>query len=1532
LTRILLAVILFILALPAIAQDSEDQDRSFFVGFVENQLSTPNRQIRISGIQGVLSSNATIGQITIADRQGIWLRITNARIVWTRTALLRGRLDIETLAADRIDVLRRPLPEEGLPSPESSGFKIPELPLSVTLGKLEVPLVTFGEGVFGLASDIGVTGRLRLADGSLDTALNITRLDGPGGALALAATYANESQVLGLDFSLSEPAGGIVSHLLGLEGQPPVALALKGSGPLSDLDLGLTLDVASERVLTGTTEVRREAEGFGFRTDLHGPIASIVPAQFRAFFGAETTLTASGLFRDAGGFRLDSLNLNSAALNLSAAAETATDGFLQRLKLAATIEDQAAGKVLLPVPGGKTSVGRAALTLSFGEGAAQEWTGSIDVAQLTTGTFGADKVTVAVGGLAQNLARAASRHITFNAKGMVSGVVANRADVQQALGDRITLDVQGAWDAGQPVKLAKAVLAGNGLSVSLAGDVANRAFRGDIDVKAASIAPFSELAGRQLSGALDVDAKGEVRPIGGGFDLTLNGTAVGLQLGNVAADNVLEGETRIAGRVARGENGLIADKLRIVNDQVEVTANGRFATGSADFNFDLALNDLALLSERVSGRLTAKGGASGAGGLIGLTFGANVADGTLAGKQLSDAAVNFEGTLHQNDLNGHLTGSALLDQVKVMLTSAVAVNENQRRLGDLEFTAGATRITGDVTQDRAGLFDGKLSLKSSDVSTAAALLLLDAKGAANADIALSVQDAKQRADVTATVTGLETGTIRLGKADIQAKIVDLFHVPIVNGTLKASDLSAGGIDVSMLQATAVRNADTTGFVADALLENGTTASLTGALSAVDGGYMLGLSKLELAQGSLAARLIEPSRILVRGHNVAIENLALDVGGGRVSATGKIADALDLQVAVKALPLAIANMVKPDLKLAGTIDGTATIGGTRKVPDIRFDIQGRELAAAPLREAGLETIAVKAKGTSSANRLNVDASVTSPEGLRATVTGGVPLDGGNLALDVDLDAFPLAVLNAAIPGQNLGGNLSGSAKLTGKLADPAASFQLRAAGVRATPLEAAGISPLDVTAAGSYGAKVVTLSSATVNGPQGLTISAKGRVPLSGSGMEVSINGNAPLSLANRFLADRGAQVSGTLKLDANISGSIRKPAIHGAFSTAGAGFVDPQSNVQLRDISVTASIDGETATIRSASAALASGGKIGATGTISMNAAAGFPSNIRITLNQARYTDGTLVVATLNGNLAVTGGLARDPLVSGSIDVDRAEITVPDTIGGGAAAINVKHITPPRAVAATLKRARATDGTPMPTRRPSVVRLDVNVNAPRKIFVRGRGLDAEMGGSVRLTGPVTNIQPVGGFRLIRGRLSILGQRITFDEGTVSLVGDLDPFLDFVARSSGKDITVFINVNGRVSDLRITFSSQPELPQDEVLARLIFNRGINELSPFQIAQLAAAAAELAGGSSNSLVGSLRSATGLDDIDIVTDEKGNTAVRAGRYITNNVYLGVEAGAKGSTKGTVNLDITENLKARGAIGSDGGSGLGLFYEKDY
>lgn len=1532
-TRIIAAIVLLFVALPALAQDTAQQEKSWFLQFVENQLSTPNRKISISDIEGVLSSKATIGSITIADRQGVWLKITNASIDWNRSALFLKRLDINKLGADSIEMLRKPLPDKNaLPSPESSSFQLPELPLSVNLRSLAVAKVSFGDGVFGLHSELSVAGNLSLASGSLDTALDIHRLDGPGGEFKLAAKYANDTKVLDLDANLSEPQNGIVANLLNIEGRPPVAMAIKGSGPLDKLDVGLTLDVAQQRTLTGTTSLRRHDGGLGFSARLEGPIARLVPATFRSFFGANTALTADGLVRDAGGFDLSSLKLSSAALSLDGSASTTNDGFLRRLKLDVKIADPNGQKVILPVPGGSTTVDNASLALDFGDDPSGKWTGSLKVGDLATKTFAAETLDLALGGVAQNLDQPANRRITFQTDGKMAGITSPRQEVSKALGREIDLAVNGDWSSGQPVDLSEAKLSGNGLALSLAGKIANYAFDGKIAVDAASIVPFSDLAGRNLSGSMKLSATGILKPLSGAFDLMLDGHAHDLAIGTPALDNLLTGDTTLGGRVARGEKGFTADKFHIGNDQVTIAANGTFATGAADFGFDVALADLALVSNRASGRLTARGSARGTNGQINLTFGAKVPQGSLAGKPLNDGTLDFAGLYRDNTPDGKLTGGASLGGTPVTLTSAINVANDEKHLRNLDFAAGATHVTGNLTQTKAGQFDGKLALASTDISTAAALFLVEASGAANADIALSVADGKQNADIAAQAKDLAVNKNRIGSADIKAKIADLFGVPAVDGQVKASDLFVSGIDIADLNAKATTSGKKTGFSADAALKNGAKADLAGALAPENGGYRLSLARMNLAQGKLSAALVQPASILVEGQNFTIDNFALNVGGGRIEASGKVADTLDLSVAIKALPLDIANAVRPDLGLGGTLDGTAKVSGDRSKPDVRFTLQGRSITAAALKEAGLRSISADAKGSSNGDKLDLDASITSPEGLRLTARGSVPLGKGDIALDAELKSFPLAALNGVVKGKKIGGSLSGSAHVGGSLANPAADFRINGNRVSAAPLSGAGVSSLDVAAAGRYASKAVTLSSASARSPEGLSLSAHGRVPLSGAGLNLEASGKVPLSLANRMLAERGAQASGTVSLSARVTGSVSKPNISGSVSASGAQFVDPESNMRLNAIALSATMAGETVTIRSASASIAGGGTVRVSGTVSTNAAEGFPANLKIALDKARYADGKMVVATLSGKLAVTGGLMHDPLIAGNIDIAHAEITVPDSFGGGASALNVKHIHPPRRVAETLKYARANDGTPTPTARPSIVKVNITVRAPNQIFVRGRGLDAELGGRVKLTGPVTDIHPVGGFKLIRGRLSILSQRITFNEGEVSLVGDLNPFINFVAQSEGENIIVYITVSGRVDDPKIVFSSQPELPQDEVLAQLIFKRSISELSPIQIAQLAAAVAELAGGSNTSLLDNLRKATGLDDLDVVTDQEGKTAVRAGRYINEHIYLGVEAGSEGNTKGTVNLDITKHLKAKGGLGSDGDSDLGLFYEKDY
>ncbi|MFC6486948.1 translocation/assembly module TamB domain-containing protein [Nitratireductor sp. GCM10026969] len=1536
-TRFLLTLLLLFPVLPALAQDgaadSPQEERSLFLSFIEDQLSTPNRQIRIRGIQGVLSSQAAIGEITVADREGVWLRITNASINWSRSALvLRQRLQIQRLAAESIEVYRRPVPAEGLPAPEASSFAIPELPIAIVLEQLQVPRISFGEEVFGLESVLSVDGRLRLEGGSLDTALEIVRIDGPGGNLSIEAAYDNATEVVDLDVTLSSPENGVVANMLNIEGRPPLSLTLAGSGPVENLDLSLAMTVDDEPTLSGIARFRGDPEGLGFDIDVGGPIVRLVPTRFRGFFGEETTLQASGMSKNAGGLRLDTFDLVSAALQINATAETASDGFLTTLTLDAEIADPQGERVLLPVRGGETFVDSASLTARYGTADDEAWQAELEIDNLRTGEFAAENTEIRLSGMAANLSRPAERRLTFDLDGSLAGITAERADVAEALGRSVSLAASGAWAAGEPITLETAEIAAHSLTARLSGIITEFAFRGDIGVEADNIAPFSGLAGRDLGGSLSLAANGELHPITGAFDLDLDGRGEDLRIGTPAADALLAGTTRLTGQLTRSTEGFSANDFRIAGDRFTLTADGTFATEAADFRFDADLADLAVLTERAEGRLTASGRATGSAGQLSLSFEAQVPSGRLLDKRLAEAEIGFEGTLQDEALAGLVSGEAFLDGVAASLQSRVNVSAGERRLSNLDFTAGGAHLTGDLVQDREGLFTGQLTLDASDISTAAALFLVEASGAIDAEVAFAPREDAQHVAIEATLRNVVAEQVSLEDGELEANVADLFGVPAVEGTLRATGLTAAGIDVARLQATAETSGRETAFDGEATLANGTEIAARGALAPADGGFIVSLAQASLVQGDIAARLLRPASLTVQGDTITFEPVDIDIAGGRVSAEGEIGRDLDVAVSLADVPLSIANTVRPDLALGGTLDGEATISGTRDAPQATFNLTGRNIVAAALSQAGIASLTVDATGNMRGETLVVDARVTSPGGVSATISGDVPLTDSGLAVDVDLRAFPLSLLNARVPNQDLGGTLTGSARVTGSLADPRAEFSLRTDAFTARTLAAFGAAPLNVSASGRFAEETIILTALEATGPAGLTVSGSGRIPLTGSGLAVNARGTIPLALGNRLLADRGTQLTGTAVVDLNIGGSLSNPAISGTVSTTDAAAVDPMTNLRLSAIRIDAGIQGDTVTIRSSSASLATGGTVSLSGTISTDASAGFPANLSLGLNEARYTDGELVTATLSGTLSLAGPLTRDPLLSGNLSVDRAEIIVPENFGGGGAGINVRHVDPPAGVARTLQRARADDGTPVPGGRPSVMRLDVTVDAPARIFVRGRGLDAELGGSVTLTGPITSVQPVGGFRLIRGRLAILGRRITFDEGTVTLVGDLDPYLDFVARSEGRDITVFITVTGRVSDLDVAFSSQPQLPEDEVLARLIFDRGLNELSPVQLAQLAAAAAELAGGGNTSLLGSLRQAAGLDELDVVTDPQGNVAVRAGRYIQENIYLGVEAGASGTTRATINLDITENLKARGAVGSEGDSSVGVFYERDY
>ena len=235
------------------------------------------------------------------------------------------------------------------------------------------------------------------------------------------------------------------------------------------------------------------------------------------------------------------------------------------------------------------------------------------------------------------------------------------------------------------------------------------------------------------------------------------------------------------------------------------------------------------------------------------------------------------------------------------------------------------------------------------------------------------------------------------------------------------------------------------------------------------------------------------------------------------------------------------------------------------------------------------------------------------------------------------------------------------------------------------------------------------------------------------------------------------------------------------------------------------------------------------------------------------------------------------------------------------------------------------------------IALDIAVDVPQQMSIRGRGLDAELGGALKITG--TADQPLinGAIKMRRGTLDLVGRQLSFSRGQVIFDGapKIDPVLDFTANARAEGYDVAVNVGGHVSLVRISLSSTPPLPEDEILSRLLFGKASGSLSALEAIQLAQATAELAGvGGGTDLLDKIRKETGLDRLSVdAGDGTAGPSLGAGRYVSEGVYVGVKQGTAGSSSAaTVEVEVTPNVKVEGEVGANSTGKAGIYWEWDY
>ncbi|MEM7300328.1 MAG: translocation/assembly module TamB domain-containing protein [Pseudomonadota bacterium] len=628
-----------------------------------------------------------------------------------------------------------------------------------------------------------------------------------------------------------------------------------------------------------------------------------------------------------------------------------------------------------------------------------------------------------------------------------------------------------------------------------------------------------------------------------------------------------------------------------------------------------------------------------------------------------------------------------------------------------------------------------------------------------------------------------------------------------------------------------------------------------------------------------------------------------------------------------------------------LNAEAKQSGNRTIFDVAATVDGAPVSvagrAAPVSDGGYRVLLDRLKGAyrglnvalAGKSDLTIRNGSVAIEPTRLNVAGGQAVvsgrAGNDLNLGVQLAGINLGALNPIIGNPGLAGRARGRVAVSGSASDPAVGFELAISGASAGALKSAGIPPLAVASRGRYASNRVSLNTTQITGGGGLNLAVNGSVALSPVSLGLKVAGKVPFSLVERQLAQNGLRLTGGADVDIAVNGPAVAPQISGRMNANGT-FVETRSNITINDLKAAVTLGQNTLTVTSLTGNFSKGGSLNAKGTIGTNPSTGFPADLDIALSRVKYNDGSVVDADFGGNVKVTGKLAGAPQIGGVINVAEANITIPESVGGTAALLGVSHKNASKKVSSQAakfsppKKKQSGGGGPT---------LNLTVDAPRRIFVRGRGLDAELGGRITLQGPASAPRALGGFRLISGKFDILTRRLDFNRGNIGFSGSLDPTLDFVASSQVDDATVSINVGGRASSPKITFTSNPTLPQDEVVARFVFGKSLSSLSALQVAQLAGAVSTLSGKGGAGLVEKLRKGVGVDNLDVTNDDKSGVTVKAEKYVTDRVKIGAAKGAKsGSGKVTIDFDINKFLKARGELGEKGSSKGGLFFEREY
>ena len=424
--------------------------------------------------------------------------------------------------------------------------------------------------------------------------------------------------------------------------------------------------------------------------------------------------------------------------------------------------------------------------------------------------------------------------------------------------------------------------------------------------------------------------------------------------------------------------------------------------------------------------------------------------------------------------------------------------------------------------------------------------------------------------------------------------------------------------------------------------------------------------------------------------------------------------------------------------------------------------------------------------------------------------------------------------------------------------------------------------------------------------------------------------NGPADALWRLSAVELIDVTGTAQVAADVTGSLGRPQVRGSLAGDALRVQSALTGTDIRNVRARGRFSGSRLQLASFAGTSPNGGRVSGSGFVDlagMNASRGPQMDIRLAARNAEVLNLANMGATVTGPMRiVSNGVGGT--IAGRLNVEEArwQLGVAET-------------------AQQLPNIRTREINLPPDIRPAAAasapwRYLINATAPGGVEVDGMGLDSEWSADIQLRGTTDAPRINGEARVVprQGFYSFAGVRFEITRGAIFFQGESppDPRIDIRAETVSEGLAVAVTVTGNSSQPEIAFSSVPALPEEELLARMLFGDGVSSLSATDALQLGAAVASLRGGGGGlDPINRLRSAIGLDRLRIVPADPAldrGTAIALGKNFGRRFYGELITDGQGYSATEVEFRVTSWLSLLAAVNTMGRQSVRAEYRRDY